>query len=170
MNKKLITTSKYELKYNYYVTEDGQIWSQKTNKYLSQHKDKDGYLKVRLVSKDDKRHTYSVHRLVLENFYPTAGMNNLQVNHIDGNKENNSLSNLEWMTCLENIHHAMDNNLRAKINGASKLTKEQVVDIYLRAKNGETNISLGAEYNLHPDSVGRIRNKKSWQNILENFD
>lgn len=170
MNKKLITTSKYELKYNYYVTEDGQIWSQKTNKYLSQHKDKDGYLKVRLVSKDDKRHTYSVHRLVLENFYPTAGMNNLQVNHIDGNKENNSLSNLEWMTCLENIHHAMDNNLRAKINGASKLTKEQVVDIYLRVKNGETNISLGAEYNLHPDSVGRIRNKKSWQNILENFD
>ena len=170
MNKKLITTSKYELKYNYYVTEDGQIWSQKTNKYLSQHKDKDGYLKVRLVSKDDKRHAYSVHRLVLENFYPTAGMNNLQVNHIDGNKENNSLSNLEWMTCLENIHHAMDNNLRAKINGASKLTKEQVIDIYLRAKNGETNISLGAEYNLHPDSVGRIRNKKLWQNILKNFD
>ena len=170
MDKKLITTSKYELKYNYYVTEDGQIWSQKTNKYLSQHKDKDGYLKVRLISKDDKRHTYSVHRLVLENFCPTAGMNNLQVNHIDGNKENNSLSNLEWMTCLENIHHAMDNNLRAKINGASKLTKEQVIDIYLRAKNGETNISLGTEYNLHPDSVGRIRNKKSWQNILENFD
>ena len=170
MNKKLITTSKYELKYNYYVTEDGQIWSQKTNKYLSQHKDKDGYLKVRLVSKDDKRHTYSVHRLVLENFYPTAGMNNLQVNHIDGNKENNSLDNLEWMTCLENIHHAMDNNLRAKINGASKLTKEQVIDIYLRAKNGETNVSLGAEYNLHPDSVSRIRNKKLWQNILENFD
>ena len=117
---------------------------------------------MRLVSKDDKRHTYSVHRLVLENFCPTAEMNNLQVNHIDGNKENNSLSNLEWMTCLENIHHAMDNNLRAKINGASKLTKEQVVDIYLRAKNGETNISLGAEYNLHPDSVGRIRNKKLW--------
>ncbi len=90
-----ITESKYPLKFDYYLTEDGKVYSAKTNKFLSTHLDKDGYEKVRLVSIDNKRHTYSVHRLMLENFKPVYNMNILQVNHIDGNKLNNSIANLE---------------------------------------------------------------------------
>lgn len=92
--KKLIKNCKHDLKYNYYITDDGKVWSERTNKYLSTHLDKDGYVKVRLVSFDG-RHTYSVHRLLLENFKPVDNMDKLQVNHIDGDKTNNSLSNLE---------------------------------------------------------------------------
>lgn len=115
MEKRLITHAKYPLKFNYYVTDDGRIWSERTNKFLSFQVDKNGYKKVVLQSYDSKRgHRYSVHRLVLENFKPIPNMENFQVNHIDGDKTNNKLENLEWVTCQENIDHAINNNLRAK--------------------------------------------------------
>ena len=167
--KKLITRCKYELKFNYYVTDDGRVWSERTQKYLSPQYDKNGYVKVQMRSTDNKSHRYSVHRLVLENFKPVQGMEKLQVNHKDDNKLNNNLSNLEWTTCEENITHAIQNNLRATINGASKLTPEQVIEIFRRAWNGETNIKLGKEFNVHPDQIGRIKNKKSWKNILDSI-
>lgn len=167
--KKLITECKYPLKFNYYVTDDGRIWSERTKKFLSFQYDKNGYVKVQMRSIDNKSHRYSVHRLVLENFKPVKNMKNLQVNHKDGNKLNNSLSNLEWVTSKENIHHAINNNLRAKINGASKLTPEQVIEIYHRANNGEKNISLGKEFNIHPDQIGRIKNKKAWKQLISSL-
>ena len=163
--KKIIKHNKYDLKFNYYATDDGQIWSERTQKYLTQHLDRDGYCKVRLTTLDG-RHTYSVHRLVLENFKPVDGMEQLQVNHKDGNKQNNNLSNLEWCICKENIEHAINNNLRAKINGSAKLTPEQVIEIYRRANNGERNIDLAKEFSVYEDTIGKIKNKKTWKNIL----
>ena len=171
MKKILITNSKHPLKFNYYATDDGRIWSEKTQKFMSMREDKDGYLKVTLSCVDNNgRHRFSVHRLVLENFKPIEGMEKLQVNHINGNKKDNSLQNLEWVTCEENIKHAVENNLRAEINGASKLTKEQIIEIFNRSNSGESNIKLGKEFNLHPDSIGKIKNKKRFQNILNNIE
>ena len=167
--KKLITKCKYNLKFNYYITDDGKVWSERTQKFLSFQYDKNGYVKVQMRSTDNKSHRYSVHRLVLENFKPVENMENLQVNHIDGNKKNNNLTNLEWTTSEENIRHAIDNNLRATIKGASKLTPEQVIEIYRRATNGERNIDLGKEFNIHPDQVGRIKNKKAWKEITSSL-
>lgn len=167
--KKLITKCKYNLKFNYYITDDGKVWSERTQKFLSFQYDKNGYVKVQMRSTDNKSHRYSVHRLVLENFKPVENMENLQVNHIDGDKKNNNLTNLEWTTSEENIRHAIDNNLRATINGASKLTPEQVIEIYRRATNGERNIDLGKEFNIHPDQVGRIKNKKAWKEITSSL-
>lgn len=172
MEKKLITICKYQLRYNYYVTDDGRIWSERSNKFLSQHKDKDGYMKVRmgcLDIKPGKTHTFSVHRLVLENFNPVDNMENLQVNHKDGNKENNSLNNLEWVTCEENIQHAIDNGLRAKVNGAAKLTLDQVKEIYIRGNNGERNVDLSKEYGVHPDIIGKIKNNKMWCEVTSSL-
>lgn len=172
MEKKLITNCKYDLLYDYYVTDDGRVWSGKSNKYMAFQYDKDGYVKVALRSSDlppKKCHRYSVHRLVMENFCPIEGMEKLQINHIDGDKTNNCLDNLEWVTCKENIQHAIENDLRAEVNGAAKLTPSQVIEIYQRARNGETNAALGKEFNMHPDSIGRIKNKQLWKQLLEDI-
>lgn len=172
MKKIKITKCKYPLLYDYYITDDGRVWSDKSKKFLSQYDDKNGYQKVELRSTDlppKKCHRYSVHRLVMENFCPREGMENLQVNHIDGDKKNNTLSNLEWVSCKENINHAIKNNLRAKVNGAAKLTPEQVVNIYIRCHNGEKNVTLGKEYGIHPDTIGKIRNKRIWKDLLKDY-
>lgn len=170
MVKKLIKNCKYELKYPYFITDDGRVYSELTNKYLATVLDKNGYVKVRLMSTDGKRHRYSVHRLVMENFKPRSDMSTLQVNHINGDKTNNYLSNLEWVTCQENIQHAMENNLRAEINGAAKLTVEQVQEIIQLLLDGKTNIEIGQRYGVHEDTIGRIRRKKSWKELTKDID
>ena len=168
--KKLITICKYDLKFNYYVTDDGKVWSERSQKFLNPQLDKNGYEKIQMISKDGKRHRYSVHRLIMENFCPIKRMEAYQVNHKDGNKRNNCLQNLEWVTCKENIFHAIEHNLRASINGAAKLTPEQVIDIYIRSNQGESNIKLGHEFNVHPDTIGKIKNKKTWKQLLSNIN
>ena len=76
MEMKLVSICKYPLKFDYYVTDDGRVWSGKSKKFLSQSEDKNGYMKVGLCSIDlppKKVHRYSVHRLIMENFCPVEG-------------------------------------------------------------------------------------------------
>lgn len=81
-----------------------------------------GYKRVSLTSSNGKRKFFMVHRLVLSAFMPIE--NNMMVNHIDGNKENNSLENLEWCTCSENMKHAYRLGLEKPcVNGLQKHIK-----------------------------------------------
>lgn len=171
---KLVKTSKYNLKYNYYVTETGKIYSEYSKKFLSAQLDKDGYEKVRLISTDGARHRYSVHRLVLENYNPVDGMETLQVNHIDGDKQNNNLNNLEWVTCQENILHAYKNNLhsqKGEHNNATKLTENNVKDIIqLLLKKELTQKEIGKQFGVSEDVIGAIKNKHNWKYLTNNIN
>lgn len=174
MNKKLIVSKKYELKYNYYTLEDGNIYSEKSNRNLSKHLDKDGYEKVRLVSLDG-RHTYSVHRLILESFNPVDNMELLQVNHKDGNKRNNNLTNLEWTTCAENIRHACNNNLRhvqkGENNNQAKLSENDVKEIIkLLLEKELTQKEIGLKFNVTEDAIGAIKNKHNWKYLTKDIN
>jgi hypothetical protein len=75
-------------------------------KQLKAGKGKNGYLTVSF-SVDSLKSNHSVHRLVARAFIENES-NKPQVNHKDGNKHNNSLNNLEWVTRSENMRHAFD--------------------------------------------------------------
>lgn len=89
----------------YKVSPNGSVVSYlgKKPRILKYTKDKDGYRYVVLCG-DTIRETIYIHRLVAKTFVPNPD-NKLEVNHIDLNKENNSVSNLEWVTHKENINH-----------------------------------------------------------------
>jgi hypothetical protein len=98
---------KGEITKNYYITKDSKIWSNYTKKYL---KFSNGdYCKVG-ITHNNKRYTTFVHVLIAEAFIPNP--NNFSVvNHIDGNKRNNNISNLEWCTSSWNSKHAYSTGL-----------------------------------------------------------
>lgn len=71
--------------------------------------DQDGYVTVKLTY-EKKTKGYKVHRLVAIAFIPNP-LNKPEVNHKDGNKRNNTVDNLEWVTRLENVQHAKQTGL-----------------------------------------------------------
>ena len=79
----------------------------------SLYDDRHGYLQVDLY-KGNIRTKHKVHRLVLEAFMPVPDSDALDVNHIDGNKKNNNLSNLEWCTRRDNLVHAVNSGLTSQ--------------------------------------------------------
>lgn len=93
---------------NYLITKEGIVLSLITQKILKWHKQQTGYFAVSI--KTDTQNFQYIHRLLATTFIPNP--NNLpEVNHIDGNKENNSLDNLEWVTGCSNIRHAFSHDL-----------------------------------------------------------
>ena len=107
---------------DYQINEHGEIYSKKTNKLLVGTIYNTGYRMVRLTTKDGKK-GYAVHRLVAQSFLPNP--DNLPiVNHIDGNKLNNDVTNLEWVTQSYNRIHASKNHLTKEAYG--KRQKENI--------------------------------------------
>jgi hypothetical protein len=100
----------------YMISSDGEIVSfYKNGKLLKHSIDKQGY-HLTCLYKDNKNHYFKVHRLVAAAFIPNP-KNKPQVNHIDGNKSNNSISNLEWATGFENQQHSIRTGLRVMPKG-----------------------------------------------------
>ena len=104
---------------NYEVSNLGNIRYKKDGVYRPGYTfiSKKGYLRVTMRPNGAKLKKYAVHRLVAQVWIPNPE-NKPQVNHIDGNKLNNRVDNLEWNTSSENVVHAFNNNLRQDcING-----------------------------------------------------
>lgn len=104
---------------NYLVNESGMVWSRKTNQFIKPAKKNSGYLFYKLfvsydAATDKRKYNYvHAHRIVAEAFIDNPS--NLPcVNHIDGNKENNHVSNLEWVSYKNNMVHAVNIGLFKK--------------------------------------------------------
>lgn len=87
----------------YAVTEDGQVWSHISHKFLHPKVARNQYREVCLY-KDGRKKMFYVHRLVAAAFIPNPD-NLSEVNHLDFDKGNNDVSNLEWTTSSGNSKH-----------------------------------------------------------------
>lgn len=128
------------------------------------NKSRYNYLYVNLNNNGIKQ--FRVHRLVAIHFIDNP--NNLeQVNHIDGNKSNNTVENLEWCTNQENMDHSKKNNLhksRFRTNAPNvKLTEEQVKKIKNRLNNKEYGRNIAKDFNISEGMVSLIKHNKNWK-------
>lgn len=159
---------------NYYVDEHGTVYSKKTGKLkkLSPILTYYGYHEVQLCGFIQKLRA-KVHRLVAEVFIPNP-LNLPQVNHIDGNKQNNHVSNLEWCTPKDNLKHARENGLnsskptpngKGERNSRSKLTETLVLEIRQKASEGFTHKQLGIDYGVAESTISGIVSRIRWTHI-----
>lgn len=88
----------------YEVFEDGRIWSYARNKWLKPTPNPNGYLQIILRDNDNNVKNYYLHRIVYESVTGQPIPEGLQVNHIDEDKTNNHISNLNLMTRKENVN------------------------------------------------------------------
>ena len=104
-----------------------------------------------------------VHRLVAQKYIPNPD-NKEQVNHKDGNKENNNINNLEWVTNIENRKHAVENKLHLCGENCpwSKLTQENVNQI--RSNKILSIEELAINFNVSKSTIDDILNYRTWKN------
>ena len=94
----------------YDISSEGKVRNAITGRILKPGRNQKGYLTI-VLYKNGTPHTKKIHRLVADTFYD-GNFDKLEVNHIDGNKTNNFIGNLEWCTGSENIKHSYKNGLR----------------------------------------------------------
>lgn len=139
------------------------------NRIMSVQTHHSGYCNITLVNNNLKK-TFTIHRLVALTFIDNP--NNLKtVNHINGDKKDNRITNLEWMSQLENNKHArltgLKDNHYGENNPKSILNKDQVLEIReFYSKNKQTKKKdLAKKYNISLSCLVHIINKTSWKDI-----
>lgn len=157
---------KTPLKWEYTVSDDGTVFNvsrgcpikgttiSKINRYVKIHLDK----------------FRPLHRIVAETFVPNP-LGLPQVNHIDGNRENNRADNLEWVTASRNMSHAYSTGLktnRGEINPVSKLTEQDVRNIRTLAARGLTARAIRDRLRLPVGiaTVKAVRLGKNWGHVV----
>lgn len=142
----------------YMVSSYGRFYSKLAGRCLSiKSLNQDGYVKVA-----PHGHTQLLNRLVAQAFIPNPH-NKSTVNHIDGNKTNNRVDNLEWSTRSEQMIHAYKHELKKPMRGSknanSKLTNEQVKAIskeYVRRSRTHGTVALGRKYGVSNRVIGLV--------------
>ena len=115
----------------------------------------------------------TVHRLVLETFKPHVNMSDLDVNHIDGNKLNNHLTNLEWLTRRDNILHAYNTGLTTNIGEGSPntiLSNTDVLEILRRLDTGELQKDIALDYGVSKRCISDINTGNTWKLVKEEYE
>lgn len=139
-------------------------------KILKPQQESHGYTQVSLYRSDGKAKVFKIHRLVAGSFLAESREGGKEVNHIDGNKQNNSLTNLAWVTRLENSRHAWENKLvpvkYGEETSGTKLNNIEVQQIRARYRRyGKENsaVSLAKEFNVTRQAIADIVHNKTWR-------
>lgn len=145
----------------------------RVSKILKPATDNRGYLRV-AVSYNNKLITLKVHRVVAEVF---IGKSELTVNHIDGNKQNNRVENLEWMSALDNVmlsfKTGQQDNFIKKSKERCKALRKISYDMFLllaKENNKSASLSLSKKYGVDRKTLYSILNKKTYKDYWDRFD
>lgn len=132
-------------------------------KILKQFKDKGGYVFLGLRKKGKKKKFPKVHRLVAQSFIKN-NKNKPCINHIDNNRSNNYVENLEWCTHKENSQHSAKQGRTAHNRNMAILDIKQVKRIK-KLKGKISAYIIGPKYNVNRRTIEDIFNSKTWINI-----
>ncbi len=147
--------------FDYYISSNGSVYAL-DGAEISVRVDRGSYKTVRLY-RNGKSHTCFVHRLKAEAFIPKLEGNN-ELNHLDGNKLNNSLSNYEWTTHAGNIKHAHSLGLIDKTKVSKQVIDTATGQIFPSIK--EAAEQLGINYNTCRNYLsGANKNKTPLQYV-----
>ncbi|MBA2480460.1 MAG: HNH endonuclease [Planctomycetes bacterium] len=131
-------------------------------------RDTKGYLQFKICMPNGKHQTIKVHRVVALTFLGSRPDGH-QINHISGDKTDNSVANLEYVTCAENIRHAnrmglYRKRLRGEANRQAKVNAEQVRT--MRALHATTSLSaLATRFGVTKSNVSQIIRRKTWRHV-----
>lgn len=158
----------------YFVSEDGMtVQRLSTGKVLDQLENEFGYL---TCSPEDpwtgRSKKTRVHRLVAQ-VYVDNPENLPEVNHKNGNKQNNHRDNLEWVTSADNKQHALRmglyDNILGENNCSAILTDHQVHEICEKMQEGMRNKDLCKIYGVDKDTISSIRIGRNWKHITQHY-
>jgi hypothetical protein len=152
---------------NYEINVNGEIRNMTTKELITPRLDKDGYPEARLMIRNSEW-VMRIHRIMGTTFIPNPE-NKPQINHIDGIKTNNNLSNLEWVTHSENQRHAYAKQLKyarlGETNNWAKLTKEDVERVFKMYHDGHILKVIASEVNISLSHVNRLLNGERWGHL-----
>jgi hypothetical protein len=160
---------------DYKITKDGEIWKDdydengelEGNHLITPRDDGRGYHQVDIKGKDGLRKTVKVHLAMMHTWKPLEDYSGMIVNHKDGNKKNNKLINLEWLTYRGNTEHAMKTGLR---KDTTYLGKSKVMQIVRMLKKGMSLSDISAETEVSKHIVMDIKRKKSYSFYTNDID
>lgn len=167
-----------ELKDHYWVSNYGRLYSDKRGgMIICPNIESNGYCRITLITKDGREVRKSIHRIVMESFMWFQGCDQYQVNHIDGIKYHNWLSNLEWATSEQNIQHAYRNNLipsgeNASLAKYSNETVLKIADLLMKDyRYQDISMIVFGEYNeVYRHLISNIANKHCWNYLLVGYE
>ena len=159
---------------DYIVSSDGHIYSTKNvgrgeyHKEIRQRKNSDGYMDI-TVGPNSFRTTRKVHRLVAEAFIPNPD-NLPEVDHIDDIRDNNDVSNLQWISRSDNVakipHERNSKSKSGEGNSRARLAQHDVQTIRHKYENDNVRISdLAKEYGVGYSTIWNIVHYKTWINL-----
>ena len=144
---------------DYLITESGEVYNKKWGRFVKPQLNGTGYYRVHIAGR-----MYFVHRLVATTYIQNPD-NKPQVNHKDGNKLNNSVSNLEWVSNKENSIHALKHGMmRIEENHQfAKLSRENVA--YIKSHPEKSRNELAKMFNISPHTISDIRTGRTWKTV-----
>jgi hypothetical protein len=149
------------------VVKHGNRFRNDKGKILSVSVTPEGYPQITLC-RDNKKHHVKIHRIVALTFMDKIDETYV-VNHKDGNKKNNCLDNLEWVSYSRNVKHALENELSLQRGQTHDSAKLRDIDIpTIKKLRNEYNLNLktiALIYGVHRVTIGDIINGRTWAHI-----